>query len=254
MEQFHSEVISCRESARDYYELVFTWKGPVPLPGQFLTLRCWDGESPLLRRPFALSAYDGAERRASLIFQKRGPATSIMTRLKTGDHMDILGPLGGSFPSPETGRRPVIVGGGIGTGPVLFLADALAKAGLRPLLVLGFRDKNFVPRVHLPLGCETVITTDDGSAGVPGTVIDYLRSRDDLENSRFYGCGPHPMLKGLHELALEQEAPCSVSVEEVMACGIGACQGCAIPVTLPQKFLRVCQDGPVFDSRILVWT
>ncbi len=254
MEQFHSEVISCRESARDYYELVFTWKGPVPEPGQFLTLRCWDGENPLLRRPFALSAYDPSERRASLIFQKRGPATTLMTRLRTGDHMDILGPLGGTFPLPAEGRRPVIAGGGIGTGPVLFLADTLARAGLRPLLVLGFRDKFFVPRVHLPAGCETVICTDDGSTGFSGNVIEYLRSRDDLINSHFYGCGPKPMLKGLHELALETESPCAVSVEEVMACGIGACQGCAIPVVLPQKFLRVCQDGPVFDSRILKWT
>ncbi|MDC7219535.1 MAG: dihydroorotate dehydrogenase electron transfer subunit [Spirochaetales bacterium] len=255
MVQFHSEVISCRETARDYYELTFTWKGPVPQPGQFLTLRCWDGDNPLLRRPFALSAYDAAEKRASLIFQKRGPATTLMTRLKTGDHIDILGPLGGVFPAPAEGLRPVIVGGGIGTGPVLFLAEALSRAGLRPLLVLGFRDKAYVPRVHLPTGCETVICTDDGSTGFKGNVIDYLRTRkDELAKAAFYGCGPHPMLKGLHELALETDSPCFVSVEEVMACGIGACQGCAVPVELPQKFLRVCQDGPVFDSRIMKWT
>jgi dihydroorotate dehydrogenase electron transfer subunit len=255
MEQFHSEVISCRESARDYYELIFTWKGPVPMAGQFLTLRCWDGDNPLLRRPFALSAYDSAERRASLIFQERGPATSLMAKLRRGDHLDILGPLGGVFPDTEKGRRPVIVGGGIGTGPVLFLAETLSQIGLRPLLVLGFRDKSYVPRVNLPGGCETIFCTDDGSVGFKGNVIDYLRTRSkELGNSHFYGCGPKPMLKGLHELAVEKEAPCSVSVEEVMACGIGACQGCAIPVNLPQKFLRVCEDGPVFDSRILVWT
>lgn len=251
MAQFQTRVTSCRKIARGYFELQFKWKGAEPLPGQFLTLKCWEGESPLLRRPFALSSHDGEA--AALIFQKRGPATDIMSRLKTGDALDIMGPLGNTFPQPGEDRRPLIVGGGIGTGPVLFLARYFSALGLRPLLVLGFRGKDYVPRVPLPVGCETVICTDDGSTGFRGTTVDYLMTRNDLGEGQFYGCGPHPMLEGLHRLAREVECPCSVSVEEVMACGIGACQGCAIEVTLPQKFLRVCKDGPVFDSRILKW-
>lgn len=254
MNQFDTQVLGCREVSYGYYELKFRWKGPVPEPGQFLTLRCWQGDAPLLRRPFALSSYDGIEKKAALIFQTRGPATELMTHLKPGDHLDILGPLGGTFPLPQKGRRPVIVGGGIGTGPVLFLAERLSEAGLRPLLVLGFREKGFLPRVNLPVGCETVFCTDDGSTGFKGNVVEYLNTRtEELEKGHFYACGPHPMLKGVHQLALEHRAPCSVSVEEVMACGIGACQGCAIEVTLPEKYLRVCKEGPVFDSRILVW-
>lgn len=254
MKQFKTKVIDCQKVSVDYYELSFTWKGPAPSPGQFLTLICWENSTPLLRRPFALSAYDISSKTASLIFQKRGPATEIMTRLIHGDDIDVLGPLGGIFPPSLNGKRPVIVGGGIGTGPVLFLAAYMASQGMRPLLVLGFRDKEYVPRVHLPVGCETVVCTDDGSAGFKGNVVEYLKTREEeLSSAHFYGCGPHPMLKGLHNLALEKDAPCSVSVEEVMACGIGACQGCAIPVTTEEKFLRVCKEGPVFDSRILVW-
>jgi dihydroorotate dehydrogenase electron transfer subunit len=255
MQQFNTQVMVCREVSCDYYELSFGWKGPIPWAGQFITLRCWEGEIPLLRRPFALSSYDVKERKGTVIFQKRGRATRIMTQLKPGDHLDIMGPLGGQFPLPTPNHRPVIVGGGIGTGPILFLASQLSASGLRPMLILGFRDKRYVPRVHLPVGCETVICTDDGSAGFHGNVIEYLKTRKrDLKRAHFYGCGPQPMLRGLHFLALDNDVPCSVSVEEVMACGIGACQGCAIPVTTEEKFLRVCKEGPVFDSRILLWT
>jgi len=252
MKHFNTQVTRQNKISPDYYELTFSWNETVPEAGQFFTLNCWEESDPLLRRPFAFSGFSSKKKEASMIYQLRGKGTRRISNLKEGDSLDLLGPLGTPFPAPE-GKHPVLIGGGIGTGPMVFLANSLAQKGLEPLLVLGFRSKPFIPELNLHSSVELVISTDDGSSGFQGNVVDYLSQRKNTAE-QCYCCGPHPMLKSCHFWALDQNIPCYVSMEEIMACGIGACQGCAVEVTLPQKFVRVCKEGPVFDSRIIKWT
>jgi len=252
MTQYMAEVRGQKQLSPDYYELSFSWKGDKPLPGQFLTVKCWEESAPLLRRPFAFSAYSPELGEASIIYQKRGQGTKRMTTLKRGDSLDVLGPLGKPFPE-GSGNKPSLIGGGIGTGPILFLANSLKRKGHFPRLILGFRQASLVPELSLEEGVDLFLCTDDGSRGFKGNVVDFL-NKEPSAVEEIFCCGPHPMLKGCHLWALDHHIPCFVSVEEIMACGIGACQGCAIPVHLPQEYLRVCKDGPVFDSRIIKWT
>lgn len=252
MRQFYSTIISQKLLAPEYYEMRFSWdKGEEPQPGQFFTLAGWPGSDPLLRRPFAFSGYDPVPREASMIYQLRGKATGYLTRLKEGMELNFLGPLGNVFPVKQ--KTSIIVGGGIGTGPVVYFANHLSRMGIKPLLVLGYRTASMIPELHLEPDVELILTTDDGTSGFQGTVVDYLKTTE-VSDGVLYSCGPYPMLKACHQWALEKDLPSYVSMEEIMACGIGACQGCAVEVTLPQKYLRVCKEGPIFDSRIIQWT
>ncbi len=237
--------------------------GPVesrrPLPGEFFTILPVQYPSPMIRRPFAYSGWKDGQ--ASFIYEIRGRGTQDLARLRIGDSLDWLGPLGTSFPMPPSGSRPVIIAGGIGLGPLYYLAGQLAAAGLQPLLITGSRDVSLVPRLTLPPEVEWRICTDDGSAGIRGTVLNAL-NENDLKNAVLYSCGPQTMMAAVHQLALRFERPCWVSLEEMMACAVGACQGCAVAVvdsksnsTDPSRvsYKRVCIEGPVFNSREIQW-
>lgn len=244
--------------ADGFYLMEFSWPralGP-PLPGQFATIRVTTQTDPLLRRPFAFSNYDEELEVGQLIFQKRGKATGILAALRPEETIEMIGPLGNSFPLPSVGRAPVLVGGGIGIGPILFLADWLRSQGHDPLVVLGFRGANAVPAAALKNRGQHVLCTDDGSLGFEGTTADYLVELPDgrLQESELYACGPQPMLKACHEVAVFSGCPCWVGMEQTMACGVGVCMGCAIPVHGEQRFARVCTEGPVFESREVRWT
>jgi dihydroorotate dehydrogenase electron transfer subunit len=150
---------------------------------------------------------------------------------------------------------PVLVGGGIGLGPILYLArflvaEASAGRGKIPITVLGFRSAEFVPPIDLPAG--TVICTDDGSAGFHGTVVDWLVSADTGLPPAYYGCGPVPMMAALARLADQRSAPFQAAVEQWMACGIGACAGCAVSLK-DGSYIKACVDGPVVDGRLVDW-
>lgn len=252
MTQYMAEVRGQKQLSPDYYELSFSWKGVPPQPGQFLTVKCWEESAPLLRRPFAFSAFSAEKSEASIIYQKRGHGTKRMTTLNKGDSLDVLGPLGNPFPEASC-QSPSLIGGGIGTGPILFLANSLKRKGLSPRLILGFRNAELVPELAMEEGLDLFLCTDDGSKGFKGNVVDFL-NKEPSSVEAIYSCGPHPMLKGCHLWAVKHNILCYVSVEEIMACGIGACQGCAIPVHHPREYFRVCKDGPVFESRIIKWT
>jgi dihydroorotate dehydrogenase electron transfer subunit len=261
LDQFISIVKELECIADDYYLLNFKWNtDSVPKAGQFLTIRTTELTSPLLRRPFALSSYDHVNGTASIIFQKRGNGTSIMSQLRKGDTIDVLGPLGNSFSEYNTRsnnslKKHVVVAGGIGTGPMLYLAEELKETGIDPLLIIGCRTKSLIPFTVLGKEIETIICTDDGSYGFKGTVVDYMRSVSELKSqSAIYCCGPEPMLRGCHKYALETENRCFVSLEQIMACGVGACMGCTCETEGKRKYARVCKDGPVFDSREVKWT
>ena len=286
MKRFDTTVRSLRPVAEGYYELRFTWPisagsqaDDAPAPGRFLTVRAGGRYDPALRRPFAFSDYTKtaaphapasvsdepapdcatangeANGEASFIFQLRGRGTAYLAELKAGDALDLLGPLGKGFSKPARGMRPVLVAGGIGLGPMLYLARALAAdavAGLceAPVFVIGLRNAAFVPDVDLPSG--TVICTDDGSAGFKGTAVDYLGGFDPGLPPAFYACGPTPMMAAVDRLAQSRRAPYEAATEQWMACGVGACAGCAVRLK-SGAFARACVDGPVLDGSLVDW-
>ncbi|MGD9939196.1 MAG: dihydroorotate dehydrogenase electron transfer subunit [Clostridia bacterium] len=265
MKRFDTQLVSLRQLARDYFELRFLWPSAgsagsvtpslVPQPGTFLTIRTGGHYDPVLRRPFALSDYEPDHHEAAIIFQRRGRGTSWLAGLEPGANLDILGPLGKGFTLPPHGSRPVLVAGGIGLGPILYLsrfltAEASAGHCEAPITVLGFRSADFVPRIDLPTG--TVICTDDGSAGFHGTVVDWLTGADTSLPAAYYGCGPLPMMAALDRLADQRRAPFQAAVEQWMACGIGACAGCAVAMK-DGSYLKACVDGPVINGRLVNW-
>jgi len=257
MKQFSAPVIANRPVCDGFYELSFAWEqsAPQPAPGQFFTVRTSDTTVPLLRRPFAFSAFDPDGGKASMIYQKRGMGTGLLTALEKGDRLDVIGPLGKPFPLLQSGHKALLVAGGIGIGPVLFLGAALAAANTRQTLIFGCRSQANVPAVPVFESLGAHLCTDDGSRGFKGTVVDYLRSAAVTVDTDtvLYACGPHPMLKGCHEFAREQNIRCLVSVEQIMACGVGACMGCVVKVNRESGYARACVDGPVFSSSDINW-
>jgi len=268
VKQFDAEILENRAVADSWRELVLSWDkaAPEPLPGQFLTLRVSQFSDPLLRRPFAFSGFQravGAEpARASVVYQVRGGATRLLFQLAPGSRVDTLAPLGSCFPQPVPGETAVLAGGGIGLGPLLFLADTLSAAdelpteGPPPLFVFGVRGAALLPAIALPPG--TALCTDDGSSGFHGTVVDYLarNAPPPPKGGRLhlYGCGPGPMLAALAALAADRGWAASLSAEQWMACGVGACMGCALPRADGKGYLRACTDGPVFEAADIDWS
>lgn len=261
MKQFESKVSSISKVAEGYYQLDFTWPiDTIPKAGQFLTIRTTELSSPLLRRPFALSAYKSDTQSASIIFQVIGEGTKLLCNRKEGDTLDILAPLGNSFHEAVSHEdqkkdRHYIVAGGIGTGPMLYLAEELKKAGKSPQLIIGCRNESLVPFSSLNDEIDTVICTDDGSYGFQGNVVQYMESVKDIDHRAvIYACGPEPMLKGCHNFSEAKNISLYVSLEQMMACGVGACMGCTCEKSDGKSYARVCKDGPVFTSGEVKWT
>jgi dihydroorotate dehydrogenase electron transfer subunit len=229
----------------------------VPLPGQYLQCQLGTGESPFLLRPFSLAEArrTGTGVQMEILYGVVGAGTDWLSRRKTGDSVPIIGPLGRPF-EIQDGLRPVLVAGGRGVAPLLFLHRILTERGEEPLLVLGAR------REELLFGREAVrpsslrVSTDDGSAGTRGTVLDSLTTLDPnwLSASILYACGPGAMLAAVARFALEREIACQLSIETLFACGFGVCRGCAVPRADGKGYAMACTDGPVFDVRSLDWS
>jgi dihydroorotate dehydrogenase electron transfer subunit len=258
MPLYSARIIENHEVAADYLELTFTWDGPFPRPGQFFTVRVDRSPTPLLRRPFGFSQVNRAESQntASTIYWRRGPATRLMAGRTPGDALEVLGPLGTPFPEPADGALPILVAGGVGVGPILFLANELAASGRPAILVIGARTEAGLPRRMPAEGTTVHYTTDDGSYGESGTAIDLLerivvasQASDQVE---LYLCGPEPMLEAGSRLAARYGVSAWVAMEQTMGCAVGACMGCAIPL-FSGGYARVCTEGPVFDAATIDW-
>ena len=254
MKLFSTRIVTNTEIASQYHELTVVWNDEVPLPGQFLTLRVGHATDPLLRRPFAFSKFDGDSQRASIIYERRGKATSTLAARSPGDEISVLGPLGHPFPSPEANAKPVLISGGVGIGPMLFLARALSGTHPMTTCVFGARSGSALPTgaIHI-LGVPVVLCTDDGSSGINGTVVDGLSTLPEDPSHEYFACGLNPMMKAVSEFAKERGVRCWVSMEQIMGCAVGACMGCAIETRTPSRFARVCTEGPVFDADNIVW-
>ena len=217
-------------------------------PGQFVSVYCNDG-GHLLPRPISLCEINQEKGTLRLVYRVVGKGTEMFAALKAGDSVEVLGPLGNGFPMEEAeGKRVFLIGGGIGVPPMLETAKQLKG---EPVLVMGYRDELFLTDEMKKAG-ELVIATEDGSAGTKGNVLDAIRE-NDLKADMIFACGPKPMLRALKAYGLENNIPCYVSMEERMACGVGACLGCVCQSTEVDdhsqvKNKRVCKDGPVFLS------
>jgi dihydroorotate dehydrogenase electron transfer subunit len=227
-------------------------------PGQFVLIRVRSSSDPLLRRPFSIC---GVKKDLFLVlYRVVGQGTAIMAQVGEGDELSVLGPLGKGFRLPKKDQEPVLVAGGIGVAPLAFLAQSM-KAKAFPFL-MGFGSAGeIIDLEHLSGGrVEISIATDDGTAGHGGPVTDlletFLKSKKAKgKNLSLFTCGPKPMLKRIAEMARYHKVLCQFSLEANMACGLGACQGCAIRASSDEEnpYVLVCRDGPVFPAHAIDW-
>jgi dihydroorotate dehydrogenase electron transfer subunit len=243
-----------RESIGDSYH-VLTFddpEGSVALPGQFVMVRGAEwGDAPLLPRPMS---YLTAGTTPSILIKVIGEGTLRMGRAEPGEPFTLLGPLGLPWRAPSPGRRPVLVAGGVGIAPLLFLAHALAAGnGPKPLAVYGGRSARDLPLDdELQALTELTVTTEDGSRGTKGRVTDVLKELLGSDHEVFT-CGPDRMMAKVAELCASRDVPCEVSLETPMACGYGVCLGCPVPVT-DGGYLYACTQGPCVDARRVDWS
>ena len=241
------------------------------------------GREILLRRPFSFCDVTAKKDKtlADILYRVVGPATLRMTTLAKGDSVSVIGPLGNGFRMPDGKRMAVLVAGGIGAGPLEYLAktltadcpdiEVMAFAGARTAEELPFEKRldgisqglGFWLAEFAGYGVKSQVATDDGSAGYEGLVTDCLaewlgRGSLAAEGMIIYGCGPEPMLAKVAEIAQEKNIDCQVSMERMMACGIGICQSCAVECRVEGSNKTVyklcCEDGPVFDSREIIFS
>lgn len=212
-------------------------------PGQFVSLYCADG-SRLLPRPISICEIDPDKMKIRLVYRVMGKGTNEFADLKVQDELEVMGPLGNGF--TLEGKKAMLIGGGIGIPPMLQLAKQL---DCEKQIVLGYRDLTFLDKEFEAYG-SVYLSTEDGSSGVKGNVIDAIK-KYNLTADIIYACGPTPMLRGVKAYALEQGIKAQLSLEERMACGIGACLACVCRTGETDHHTnvnnkRICKDGPVF--------
>lgn len=223
-------------------------------PGQFVSVYTANA-GKLLPRPISLCGINSDEGTIRLVYRVTGENTGTeeFSELKKGDSVRILGPLGNGF-TVEPGKKAFLIGGGIGVPPMLQLAKTIKQNELCDMqIVMGYRDKNTFLLDELENCAEAFVATEDGSVGTKGNVIDAIE-QNGLKADVIYACGPTPMLRALKEYAKEHDIECYISMEERMACGIGACLACVCQSKGKDEHTnvnnkRICKEGPVFNAR-----
>ncbi|MCH5348810.1 MAG: dihydroorotate dehydrogenase electron transfer subunit [Oscillospiraceae bacterium] len=243
-------ILSKKTLAKEIYDLTILCPdiAEAAKPGQFVNVKA-DGF--MLRRPISICSINKEKGTLRIIFEVRGEGTKEMSKLNQGDMIDIVAPLGGGSFRLDEYNTAVIIGGGIGAPPMLAVAE---KFGANGTVITGFRNAAAVilQEDFKATGAETILCTDDGSAGKKGFVTDALA--EVLQSKKpdvIYACGPKIMLKKIAETAKSNGIPCQVSLEERMGCGVGACLVCACRTIRDgeEYYAHVCKDGPVFDSQ-----
>ena len=254
------------------------------LPGQFVNIKVSECNELLLRRPFSIHRVNGPN--IEILYEVLGKGTQILAQKKPGEYLDIIGPLGNGFDAlcAKRSTLSILVAGGMGVAPLIFLAEKLAeiknqksspfakasgdspskleerrRTKIKIIVLIGAKTKKQIlcEQEFKKLGCEVKIATDDGSRGFKGKVTDLLN--DFLQANRqtgkqanyIYACGPRPMLKEIANISQKHNISAQISLEEHMACGIGACLGCV--VNTKNGYQRVCKEGPVFAADEIVW-
>lgn len=245
--KIEARVVSQEMLAADVYSM---WIEAEPIvravkPGQFVSVYTKDS-SRLLPRPISVCEVDRAAGWLRIVYRVVGAGTREFAAYQAGDTISIMGPLGNGFPLKE--KKAFLIGGGIGIPPMLELAKNLNG---EKQMILGYRDELFLSDEFTPFG-NVYVATEDGSAGTKGNVLDAIRE-NDLQAEVIYACGPTPMLRAIKAYAMEQGIECWLSLEEKMACGIGACLACVCQSREIDHHSnvynkRICKDGPVFAA------
>lgn len=227
-------------------------KLPEMCPGQFAQLRIDDSKDTFLRRPISLHSVDDEKNEVSFLVQKVGKGTASLWKKEPGSVLNVILPLGKGFTMPASPKQSVLlVGGGVGIAPLLFMGEEMQRMGARPTFLLGARSRSDLLRLDAYRACgEVYVTTEDGSEGEKG----FVTQHSILQRERFDSiavCGPKPMMKAVASYAKTTGTPCEVSLENVMACGLGACL-CCVEETKDGN-VCVCKEGPVFDVEKLKW-
>ena len=237
------------------------------LPGQFIHIKCSTDNYPLLRRPLSIHRIDKEKGEIYILFQVVGEGTKLLSQRVIGDDLDIIGPIGNGFNIYPESRKIMIVGGGIGVAPLLALCEETIRKGKEVRVLIGALKKELVigEENFRKLGAKVDVSTDDGSYKYKGLVIDLLERsiREGWLADQIFACGPKLMLRKTVEISLDAHIDCQVSLEERMACGIGACLGCVCKIKAKEKnnnqnqikyiYKRVCVDGPIFEGSEVVW-
>ncbi len=210
-------------------------------PGQFLNIRL---DGMYLRRPISLCDLEGDT--MTIIYKVVGHGTETMAEMQPGRELDILTGLGNGYDLSE-GKKPILLGGGVGVPPMYYLAKKLIEKGCNVTAVLGFNKKEevFYEDEYKALGAKTIVTTADGSYGVKGFVTDAMKT---IDYDYFYACGPEPMLRAVFKAS---ETSGQMSFEKRMGCGFGACMGCSCKTITGYK--RICKEGPVMRKEEILW-
>ena len=228
-------------------------------PGQFVMVRVSSGTDPLLRRPFSIAGIKEDDQ-FFILYRVVGKGTAMLAEKREGEKLSVLGPLGKGFELPKPNQIPLLVAGGMGVAPLFFLSQTMKSREMEFMMGFGSSqeiiDMSGIVAIHANLSTAT----DDGTAGYHGPVTDlleeYLKKHVARKDSlSLFTCGPIPMLKRVADMAINGDIPCQSSMEAFMACGLGACQGCAIKAAPNEsrKYYHVCKDGPVFARQSLDW-
>ena len=245
-----AEIIEQTKIATDIYSMWLRTEAIAgeAVPGQFVSLYSRD-ESRMLPRPISICQIDRERGSIRLVYRIAGKGTREFSACEPGDSLEILGPLGNGFPLKKDYQKVFLIGGGIGIPPMVELARKLPG---EKLLVAGYRNRELFLKEELEQNGKLYIATEDGSAGTKGTVLDAIRE-NALEAEAVFACGPTPMLRALKTYAAERGMDCYLSLEERMACGVGACLACVchsmdVDAHTHVKNKRICKDGPVFAA------
>lgn len=248
------QILEKKALAKDIFSMVILCPeiAEIAQPGQFVHIL---PEGCTLRRPISICDIDKEKGTLRIVFLVKGEGTKEISEANPGTLIDMLAPLGHGFTIDESFKRVVLVGGGIGTPPMLTLAKIYRE---RATVISGFRSAEAVilQEDFKQTGAETVLCTDDGSTGIRGFVTEPLKELLEQGNiDAVYACGPMPMLKNIAGLADKAKVCCEVSLEERMGCGIGACLVCACKTKKDgeEHFAHVCKNGPVFNAKEVIW-
>ena len=259
MEKFQeiATVVKQQELVEGIYDLTLQTKdiAAAAKAGQFVSVYSND-PSKLLPRPISLCGIDKEKGQIRLVYRVTGEGTGTeeFSKLKEGDSVKILGPLGKGF-TVEEGKTAFLIGGGIGVPPMLQLAKDINASGDVPKMqiIMGYRDENTFLLDEFKEQAESFVSSDNGAVGTKGTVVDAIKA-NNLKADVIYACGPTPMLRALRDYADENGMTCYISMEERMACGIGACLACVCKTKEKDHHSnvnnkRICKEGPVFNAK-----
>ena len=247
------KVLSNEQIALNIYSTVFESTSELSnsIPGQFVNIKIHGEDSPFFRRPFSIAGV--SDDSVKIIYDVIGAGTWYLSTIGVGDTLNIVGPLGTGYDINNDDANFILIGGGVGLPPLMFLYSKMKIRGIEPRFLAGFKSRshNYLPRNI----SNAQYSSDDGSLGSKGFVTDLLiESLFHEKVDHIYACGPEQMLSKVIEIAEENEVRCSIAIERDFACGTGICFGCIVDNSLKRftetgrKYSLACQDGPVFDS------